>query len=67
MLINQYLFRFIFKKLSDVVKKNVVKKDVDNAKTRNIEDKIPDIINLANYTTLNGNINEVEKITSINN
>ena len=67
MLINQYLFRFIFKKLSDVVKKNVVKKDVDNAKTRNIEDKIPDIINLATYTTLNGNINEVEKITSINN
>ena len=67
MLINQYLFRFIFKKLSDVVKENVVKKDVDNAKTRNIEDKIPDIINLATYTTLNGTINEVEKITSINN
>ena len=49
------------------MKKNVVKKHVDNAKTRNIEDKIPDITNLATYTTLNGNINEVEKITSINN
>ena len=33
-------------KLSDVVKDNVVKKDVCNAKIKNIEDKIPDIINL---------------------
>ena len=33
-------------KLSDVVKNDVVKKDVYNAKIENIEDKIPDITNL---------------------
>ena len=33
-------------KLSDVVKNNVVKKDVYNAKIENIEDKMPDITNL---------------------
>ena len=32
-------------KLSDVVKNAVVKKDVYNAKIKNIEDKIPDITN----------------------
>ena len=31
-------------KLSDVVKNDVVKKDVCNAKTKNIEEKIPDIL-----------------------
>ena len=30
-------------KLSDIVKNDVVKKDVYSAKTKNIEDKIPDI------------------------
>ena len=30
-------------KLSDVVKNNVLKKDVYNAKMKNIEDKIPNI------------------------
>ena len=39
-------------KLSDVVKNDVVKKDVYNAKIKNIEDKIPDITNLATKTTL---------------
>ena len=34
-------------KLSDVVKNDVVQKDVYNAKIRNIEVKIPDITNLA--------------------
>ena len=48
-------------KLSDVVKKNVVNKDVFNAKIKNIEDKIPDITNLATNTTLNVKINEVKK------
>ena len=33
-------------KLSDIVKNDVVKKDVYNAKMKNIEDKIPDITNL---------------------
>ena len=39
-------------KLSDVVKNDVVKKDVYNAKIKNIEDKIPDITNLAANTTV---------------
>ena len=39
-------------KLSDVVKNDVVKKDVYNAKIKNIEDKIPDITNLATNTTV---------------
>ena len=34
-------------KLSDAVKNDVVKKDVYHAKVKNIEDKIPDITNLA--------------------
>ena len=40
-------------KLSDAVKNDVVKKDVYNAKIKNIEDKISDITNLATNTTLN--------------
>ena len=40
-------------KLSDVVKNDVVKKDVYNAKIKNIEDKIPDITNLATNSSLN--------------
>ena len=47
-------------KLSDAVK-NVVKKDAYNAKIKDIEDKIPDITNLAINTTLNANINEIKK------
>ena len=38
-------------KLSDAIKNDVVKKDVYNAKIKNIEDKIPDIINLATTQT----------------
>ena len=48
------------RKLSDVVKNDVVKKDVHNALIKNIEDKIPDITNFATNTTLNGKINEVK-------
>ena len=40
-------------KLSDVVKNDTVEKDVYDAKIKNIEDKIPDIANLASNTTLN--------------
>ena len=47
-------------KLSDVVKNDVVKKDVYNAKIKNIEDKIPDITNLATNTTLNAKTNVVK-------
>ena len=39
-------------KLSDVVENDIVKKDVYNAKIKNIEDKIPDVTNLATKTTL---------------
>ena len=55
-------------KLSDVVKNDVVKKDICNAKIKNMEDKIPDITNLATNTTLNATINEVKnEISSITN
>ena len=55
-------------KLSNVVKNDVVKKDVYNAKIKNIEDKIPDITNLATKTTLNAKINEVKgEISNITN
>ena len=47
-------------KLSNVVKNDVVKKGIYNAKIKNIEDKIPDITNLATETTLNAKINEVK-------
>ena len=40
-------------KLSDAVKNDTVEKDVYDAKIKNIEDKIPDIANLASNTTLN--------------
>ena len=48
-------------KLSDVVKNDPVKKYAYNAKIKNIEDKLPDITNLATHTTLNTKINEVIK------
>ena len=47
-------------KLNNVVKNDVIKKDVHNAKIKNIEDKIPDITNLATKTTLNAKTNEVK-------
>ena len=40
-------------KLSDVMKNYAVKKDVYNAKIRNIEDKIPSITNLPTKASLN--------------
>ena len=39
-------------KLSAVVKNNVVKKDVYNAKIKNVEEKIPGITNLATNASL---------------
>ena len=55
-------------KLSDVVKYDIVKKDVHNAKVKDIEDKIPDITNLATNTILNAKIIEVKsEISSITN
>ena len=55
-------------KLGDVVSNYTVKKDVYNAKIKIIEDKIPDITNVATNTILNAKINEVKsEIPSINN
>ena len=55
-------------KPSDVLKKDVVIKDVYNAKIKNIEDKIPDITNLATNNALNGKINDAKgKVLSITN
>ena len=45
-------------KLSDVVKNDVFKKHVYNAKVKTIDDKMPDIPNLTTQTTLNAIINE---------
>ena len=55
-------------KLSNLVKNVAVKKDVYNAKIKDIEDTIPDITNLATKTTLNTGINEFKnEILSITN
>ena len=55
-------------KLSDVVKNDIIKKNVYNAKIENIEDKIPDITKLATKTTATAKINEIKsEIPNINN
>ena len=42
MLINQYLFIHVdLGKVRDLVKGDIVKKDVHNAKIKNVDDKIP--------------------------
>ena len=46
-------------KLSHLEKNDVVKKDVYNAKIKNVEDKIPNITILATKTTFSAIINEV--------
>ena len=46
----------------------MLKRDVYNAKIKNIDDEIPDITNLATTTALNAKINEViKKIPNITN
>ena len=46
----------------------MLKKDVYNAKIKNIDDEIPGITNLATTTALNAKINEViKKIPNITN
>ena len=47
-------------KLSDGLINDDVKKDVFNAEIKNIEDKIPNIINLAIKASLNAKINEAK-------
>ena len=46
-------------KLCDVIKNDVAKKDAYNAKIKSIEDKIPNMTNLATSAFLIGKINEV--------
>ena len=59
---------FDLSKLNGVVKNDLVKRDVYNAKTKSIERKIPHITNLAISSTLNAKINEVKgKIPSTTN
>ena len=54
--------------LSDVVKNYFGKKDVHNAKVKDIEDKVPNITNLATNTILNSETNLVkEEIPSTTN
>ena len=52
-------------KLSDVVRNDVVKEDLYNAKIKNVEDKIPDTTNLATNTTVNAKINRLKNEISI--
>ena len=55
-------------KLSDAVENIVAKKDIYNTKVKNIEDKTPEITNVATETILNAKINEDKgKIPSIKN
>ena len=59
---------FHWSKLSDVVKNYIVKKDVYNAKIKNIDDKKTDCTKLVTNTTFNAKINEVKgEIPSITN
>ena len=51
---------FDLSKLSNVVKVDVIKKDVYNAQIKNIKDKILDITDLAANTTFYVKINEVD-------
>ena len=54
--------------LSGVVKNDIVKKGVYNPKIKSIEDKLPDVTNLATNTTLNAKIKEVKnEISSFSN
>ena len=48
-------------KLSDVVKNDVVKRDVYNAKIEKMEYRVPVITNLDTKTTLNAKINKVKE------
>ena len=55
-------------KLSDVVKNNIVEKNVYNAWVKNIEDDILEIFNFATNASLNAKINEVKgEVPSITN
>ena len=52
-------------KLSDVVEYDVVKKDVHNAKIKNIKDKIPDITDLAPTTALTAVEKKIHNVSNL--
>ena len=52
-------------KLSDVVKNDVVKKEICNAKIENIEDKIPDFTYIATTTVLTARKNKRPNINNL--
>ena len=52
-------------KLSYVLKSNVVKEDAYNAKTKNIEDNIPDVANLPISGKINEFNNKMPNITNL--
>ena len=52
-------------KLSDVVNNDIVKKDVYNAKIKNIEDKIPDIANLPTTIALTAVENKISNVSNL--
>ena len=52
-------------KLSDVVKNGVLKKDLYNAKNKNIEDKIPNITNLATTIALTTVKNKIPNVSNL--
>ena len=54
-------------KLSNLMKNEAVKKDVYNAKIKNIEDIIPDITNIVTKNTLNAKINAAKNEINITN
>ena len=56
------------RKLSAVVKNDIVKKDVYNGQIENMEDRIPDITNLSSSTTLNAKTKKIKnQIPSVTN
>ena len=62
------LFLNDLSKLTDVVKIDVVKKDVYNASIKNIEDKIPNFTNFVTTAAFNAKVNKVKgRIPSITN
>ena len=52
-------------KLSDLVKHGALRKDVYNAKIKNIEDKIPNITNLATTTALTAVGNKIADVSNL--
>ena len=48
-------------KINDIVKNDAIKKDVYNAKIKNIEDRVPNLTNVATNTTLNAKLDKLKK------